>query len=41
VFAAPYGAKAAHLVSRRTLEIALALFLMSTGARFLYALIAA
>ena len=41
VFAAPYGAKAAHLVSRRTLEVGLALFLMSTGARFLYALIAA
>lgn len=41
VFAAPYGAKAAHLVSRRTLEIGLALFLMTTGARFLYALIAA
>jgi uncharacterized protein len=39
VFAAPYGAKAAHIVTRRTLEIGLACFLMLVGARYLYALL--
>jgi uncharacterized protein len=41
VFMAPYGAQAAHLVSRRTLEVLMAGFLMLVGARFLYALLAA
>jgi uncharacterized protein len=40
VYMAPYGAKAAHLVARRTLEVLMAVFLMSVGARFLYALLA-
>jgi uncharacterized protein len=40
VYAAPFGAKAAHLVQRRTLEILMASFLMLVGARFLYALLA-
>ena len=35
---APYGARLAHLLSRRTLEIAFSIFLLSVSARFLVSL---
>jgi len=37
-FAAPYGARLAHRLSRRTLEIAFAIFLLLISARFLISL---
>jgi uncharacterized membrane protein YfcA len=39
VFAAPYGVKAAHHVSKRTLELAFAAFLACVVARFLWTLV--
>jgi uncharacterized protein len=37
--AAPYGAKLAHAMSKRTLEISFGLFLMAASLRFLASLI--
>jgi uncharacterized protein len=37
-FAAPYGARLAHRLSRRTLEIAFSIFLLLISARFLVSL---
>lgn len=39
VFAAPYGVKTAHGISKRTLEIAFAIFISCVVARFLWTLI--
>ena len=39
VAAAPYGVRLAHGISRRTLEIAFALFLLTVGLRFLISLV--
>jgi uncharacterized membrane protein YfcA len=39
VFAAPYGVRAAHHVSKRTLELAFAAFLACVVARFLWTLV--
>lgn len=39
VWAAPWGVKAAHGISRRSLELAFAAFLLLIGGRFLYALL--
>ena len=36
---APYGARLAHAMPRRRLEIALALYLLAVSARFLVSLI--
>jgi uncharacterized membrane protein YfcA len=35
---APYGARLAHRMSRRTLEVAFSLFLLAVSARFLISL---
>ena len=37
--AAPYGARLAHAMSKRTLEIAFGLFLLAASLRFLASLI--
>jgi uncharacterized protein len=39
VLAAPYGARLAHRLSKRRLEIAFGLFLMFIALRFLYSLL--
>ena len=40
-YVAPYGARLAHALPRRALEIAFGLFLLAAAARFLVSLIAA
>ena len=40
-YVAPYGARLAHALPKRTLEIAFGLFLLAAAARFLVSLIAA
>ncbi len=39
VLAAPFGARLAHKVSRRTLELAFATFLLTIGVRFIFTLV--
>ena len=39
VAAAPFGVRLAHGISRRTLELAFALFLLTVGLRFLLSLV--
>ena len=39
-YVAPYGARLAHALRKRTLEIAFGLFLLAAAARFLVSLIA-